>query len=501
MNLRFIYAILVCIIYWMPGFQNEGLRFYVLTTLLLFFTIYELRRVYLRRTGYFFISPIFLANVITFGLVFGAIANYFLLIDGAYFVKNFGYKVIDEPEWLSYTMFLACMASLAVWIGYDSKLGENFFKRITSIPIYKKLYESEVNESRVIFFTLIAYLAKFYLFGIGLYGRIVSEEYFEAGTGFKIGSQLRVLGDLSFVTFFFISILKFRQHSFKMNVLFYGCLLLELFFGFIYGARSAFIAPFLIILIAYYYVSRRIGLVSLFMVGVSTYLAFTIVLDFKNYVLGKEFLRPTNTIEVVSNFNENQNRFVTTKKGRYDLNSALNATLISVTFVPETAVAIRQRDKIGMDGLTNPNIFITILKFPLDAFVPRFIQGENEFPWGFWFKEEVIEVNKGLKYSVAMSPIGWLYMGGGIWLVLAGFWFYGVLLKFAYPFILQKSLFSVLTYIMLLSTLYNLDSIYSNALIYTCRYVFIYPIIFWIMFDSKFFKTLKGRSGGMVNIR
>lgn len=487
--LRIAHLLLAIVIYYLPIVNADNQKFFVLTGLLCVFVSLELILEYKKDGHFFFISPIFLSMVIVFGLVFGGITNFILVWEGKYIIKGFGYKLFNEREWLVKTMFVANIAALATWIGYSSKLGQKLYDKVLSLGIYKKIYSSAISERRLVAVAIIAYITKFYLFSIGLYGRIVDEQYFEAGTGFKAGSQIRILGDLSYVTFLFISINKFKMPNAKNNFIFFISLALEMFFGFIYGARGPFITPFLIMLLANYYVTQKIRLINVAILIGAIYLAFTVVLEFKSFVLSKGFSRTSSTKELVQNFAERQSRYVNKDNQIYDVNEALDATLISVNFVPEAGVAIRQRDKIGMDHLEYPNIIKTVFLFPVDAFVPRFIQGENEFPWGYWFKEEVIEMNRGLRYSIAMSPIGFLYLGGGLTLVIIGFWFYGLLLRFSFPFLKKDNPFSILVYLLIASALFNLDSIYSNTLIYVTRYVLIYPIIFWIIFDPKVFRT------------
>ncbi len=488
--IKIIYLLLVIVAYAMP-IEHLDFKLYALTVLLIFFNFIELRIVYKTEASYFLISPVFLSCVVTFGLVFGGIANFLLLSKDGYFIKAMVTYIPNEREWLVKAMFIACIASLCTWLGYYSRIGTSWYEKITSIPIYRKLYQSPVSENRLIFLAVLAYLIKVYLFTIGLYGRILDERFYEAGLGFKAGSQIRILNYLSYVTFFIISIYKFRHNNARFNFMFFGSLALELFFGFLFGARSAFIFPLLIVFIAYYYVKQKFRIRYLVLILLSTYFAFTIVLEYKNYSLSRQFTRSGSAIEVMQSFINQRERVVQSDNSTYDFGQALDRTIASTTFLPETALAIRQRDKIGMSGLGNPNILLTILSFPIDAFVPRFIQGENEFQWGLWFKDEVMHLHRGLKYSIAMSPIGYLYMGGGLVLVILGFLLYGVLLRFAFFFLLNGNIYSMLVFLLLLDSLYNLDSIYSNSLVYMTRNIFIYPIIFWLLFDPKFFSYWK----------
>ncbi|MFM7839109.1 MAG: hypothetical protein ACKO6K_06045 [Chitinophagaceae bacterium] len=482
---RIIVLLVNLIIYYLPGNFDPNVKFYLLTVLLAGTVLMEVKQLWKQQEPYFYIHPFFLSLMVMFGLVFGGVVNFILYTEGGYFIKVFGYKLFEEREWLVRAMFIVNIAAVATAVGYHLQFGQTLYKGFRSIPLYNRILESDIALNRIFFFAAVAYLIKFYLFNIGLYGRILDEKYFDQEVGFKLGSQIRILGDFSYITFFIISLKKFKEPSFSINVAFYLSLVLEMFFGFIYGARSPFIIPILILTFTNYYVTRKIKVQNLLILLVVIYLAFSVVLEFKNYVLSKDFSRSSSTVEVIQSFSEKKNFYVQKNTDAFGLDEVFYTTLTSVTFVPEMAVAIRQKDKFGMDHLDFPNILNTLFWFPFDAFVPRFLQGQNEFRWGYWFKEEVIEMNKGVNYSIAMSPIGFLYMGGGLVLVILGFLVYGVLIRFAACFLHEGNLFSILLYFIISTTLINLDSIYSNSLIYLTRYLFIFSIILWFLIGSR----------------
>ncbi|MFM2362893.1 MAG: hypothetical protein RLZZ316_1795 [Bacteroidota bacterium] len=484
-----VYLLLVCICALVPLSEAMNLNFYLLTSLMVVFNFIQLRKVYKTKSSYFFISPVFLGTLVTFGLALGGVTNFILFKNGRYDIKELALPILFDNSWLIKTMFVICIASAATWFGYGLNAGNIIYKKFVSLNIYRKVYSSSINENRLILIAIIAYAVKFYLYSIGLWGRIVDDRYFEAGVGFKAGSQIRVLGELSYLSFFIISIFKFRHNNAKYNALFFISLAVELFFGFIYGARSTFITPFLIIFIAYYYVSKKINVSYLLVIFAAVLIAFTVVLDYKNYTLDKQFVKTESALDAISNFQNYSNRYAQSKNS-YELSGTLERTFNSTTFVQEAAMSIRQVDDPHLGEFKDPGIALAMVRFPIDAFVPKFIQGQNEFPWGLWFKDEVLNYQVGLKYSIAMSPVGFLYMGGGLILVIIGFMIYGIVLKMTYNFLLVQNIFSLLTYMALLSVVYNLDSVVSGFLVMVTRYVIIFPLIFWVIFDPAAFRKL-----------
>lgn len=484
-----VYLLLVFLFALVPFKEGTNLNFYILTVLLIVFNAIQLRKVYKKKLPYFFISPIFLGTVITFGLALGGFTNFLLTVNGRYDIKDSALPLFNDSQWLTKTMFLVCIAAAAMWVGYGMDLGNTIYKRMVNIPVYRKIYSSSINENRLLLIVVFAYLIKFYLYSIGLWGRIVDDKYFEAGVGFKAGSQIRVLGDLSYLSFFLVSIFKFRYNNAKYNTIFIISLSLELFFGFIYGARSTFIFPFLIAFVAYYYVNRKVKLSYLLIIVAAVLIAFTVVLDYKNYTLDKSFVKGESALDAISNFRNYSSRYAASRNG-FELGQTLNRTFNSMTFVQETAMAVRRVDDQSLGNFRDPGIGMAIIRVPIDAFVPKFIQGENEFPWGLWFKDDVLNYQLGLKYSISFSPVGFLYMGGGVFLVILGFIIYGIALKMTYNFLLTQNIFSLLTYMVLLSIVYNLDSVVSGFLVMLIRYIIIFPIIFWLIFDPQVFRKL-----------
>lgn len=436
---------------------------------------------YDKRWPYFIINPIILSCGATFGLALGGISNFLQMKDGSFYFLEVGSKVLPyETFWLKIAMTQVCYGALFTWLGYKSSLGISLSRFVLDKCQMKRFLQPDLALFRLLIITVFAYGIKFYLFAIGLHGRIVDAKYFSPVTGFKAGSQIRVLGDLSLVTFVFICYLFFTHKSKKYAFLFYSCLILELFFAFLYGARGPFMTPFLIIFVTGYYAIRKISIINFLFIPVALYLAFTIVLEFKTYTLSNSFKRDPSPITTIQNFIKYRESL---PQLLYDdiYGNTGEKIKASTNAVANAAMAIRHRDMIGLDD-NDPSFIGNILLAPYNAIVPKFLQSKNEFAWGYWFKNKVLKYAIRLKYSISITPIGFLYFAGGVTGVCVGFFIYGILLRFTYAY-LRYGILGFLMFIVLTSLLYNFDSVFSGTLVNVIRYTFIYPIIFYLLFS------------------
>lgn len=476
-----IFFLITTILGYSNVFGDDNRHFYILTTWLCIFLLIEIKLLYDKKWPYFIINPIILSCIVTFGISLGGITNFLQLKDGSFYFLEVGGKVLPyEPGWLKVAMAQVCYAALFMWLGYKGNLGVKLSRLILYKFQMKRFLSTDLAIGRLMLLTAFAYAAKFYLFSIGLYGRILDSKYFSSVTGYKAGSQIRVLGDLSTITFIFICYLYFAKKNKKYTFLFFTCLLLELFFAFLYGARGPFIIPFLIIFVTSYYTTKRVSAINFLFLPVAIYLAFTIVLEFKNYTLSSSFKRDPSPIGTISNFIKYRE---TVPQALYlDIyeNTSENVKA-STNAIANAAMAIRHSDTYGLDE-NDPNFLGSTISSPYNAIVPKFLQSKNEFPWGYWFKNKVLHHNTHLKYSVSITPIGFLYFTGGIIGVCIGFFIYGIFLRFSFIYI-NYGIIGFLMFMVLTSVLYNFDSIFSSTLVNMIRYTFIYPIIFYFLFS------------------
>ena len=347
-----------------------------------------------------------------------------------------------------------------------------------------QMYHNGTNKNKIIILAISVYCFNIYLYKIGLFGRMVSEEYFTAGEGFKGLYFIRVISKLSYATFFFFSLNKFRNNTKSNKYLFYFSLIAELFFGFIYGARSAFIFPILIIIVAYYFVNRKISKYFILIVLPLTLLAsVTIVLSYKNFTLESGFTKTSSIFELLGSFSDFQKNS-TSSNDESLLLTGINVFFKNTNYLQESSMLIRYSDLNPNFSQDRARILKQIAKSPFDTFIPKYIQGKNDFSWGLWLKNEVMDYQTDMSYSLACSAGSFLYYGGGYILVMLGFLIYGIVIRMVYSFLSMKNDFILLFYLLLIADTYQLESFYIGYIINYTRDLLIMPLILWILFSN-----------------
>lgn len=478
--MRFLFRILIILISFLFGsfnFIGNITQSKFLTILLLVYVTGELVLLYQNKKRYFFINPILLSSFVMFGLVLGGLSNWILFTENGFLLKSFSAPIADELHYLRRFMAYSCIAAACTWIGYDTNLGRKFNHIITKTLNYKKILGNRIDTNRLVILIAIAYLAKFYLFHIGLFGRITDDNYFKAGQGYQIGSQIRILAELSSLTYIVCTYLMFRFKNLKFKILFIISLLFELFFAFIYGARGPFLTPFIILFLVDYYVNNKVR-VSYSLLIIPIFAAFSVIASFKAFTLNKDFQRKSNPIKLLMDYGDyiskvqQVSKFVDTKK-------VFQNIVHSTNFVSEGTMAIKHKDIIG---LTDQDVQFKywLVKSPIDGIIPLFLQPKKNAPaWGYWFKNKVLNWNTHLKYSIAMSPLGYAYLTGGLPMIVLIFLLYGILLRVCFEY-LTFGFYGFCIFILILSKIYTFD-VFSTNVTYIVRYIFIYPFVLFFL--------------------
>lgn len=459
---------------------ESNFLFWGLTIELFLINLIEVIDLYRRERSYFFINPVVFGAGIIFGLASGAISNVFMIEDGQFRVKELTDELSRHREWLNYFMMYANIGAIMMWWGYRMNWASYFMGFLKSVG-YKTLWSGQINMNRLWIIILVAYTVKFYLFSIGLFGRIVDEEYFVPGEGYQLGSQIRILGDLSLLTFIIVTYLFYKNRSLRNSLLFYACLSLELFFAFLYGARAPFLYPFIIIFVVHYYLNNRIQWSLVLLIIVPVIAAFSFVASFKQFSLSIDFKRSSNPIAMYQDYRKYMSAL--NQKSRDEFADNISDKILeSSNFVCEGASAIRFQEEKSM-YTRNPDFKLWLLKSPIDAFVPLFLQPIKNSPaWGLWFKNTVLKENRNLKYSIAFSNVGYFYLTGGVIMIFIGFFLYGIILKIMYKHLFE-GVFGLVIFIMALEYLYTTD-VFSTIIVYFLRTVILYPIIVRFLYSK-----------------
>lgn len=478
----FIYIGVVCILAFTQLFDPH-FTFIALTVLLVLYNLAELSWLYKTNRNYFFINPILLAFIANFLAYNGGLSNLLLLKDGIYTLDHLAAPLIEERYWLNYTMGYTCLAAIFMWWGYKVALGRKISDIVLHGFKYKRFLGSNIRFGLVIALAVFGYLLKLYLIKIGLFGRIVDDtaSTVSAQTSF-LYSQTRFLRSFSTLPFLFICLMYFREKTYKLKVLFITVLVLEFSFAALSGARGPIIITTFLILLSYYFSTQKIKLSMFLYVGVAFGLAFTVIMEYKDFVIAEKPIgqSPIELISSFQNYRENMSKA--------QVNRVYGAVLENfaqrINFVDEAAMAIRYKAKFGLKA-SDPDFIRPLLTIPLDVVVPKFIQKSPNVSWGLWFKVNVYRQTSDLIYNIAFSAVGYLYIAGGPILIFIGFFVYGVVLKSVYRF-LDYGILGFLTYMLLLSSVIVYKTGVAPVYVGYLRIILLAPV-----FLGLFFKRIK----------
>lgn len=448
-----------------------------LSAFLLIYNLLEIWRLYTLRLGNFFINPMVFGSVLIFCVYYGGLSNFYLVEEGWIYVKEPARILNTERNWVKVFLVFANYSAVSMWMGYYWTGAQRFNSWLKETLNYRELFKATPPFNRMVLLLVIGVAVKIYLFSIGLYGRVVSSEFFEAGVGYKLGSQIRILSELLGLVLIVMGYLYFVMKDERYKWVFWFCFIVEVFFGFIYGARGPILIPFFVVFFFAYFSTNVIRWYYPVVFVMVLFFSFTMVNDFKQFALKKSFSRfkSGSPITLLNDFVENQNS--KSKKNKHYGEVVEETISNSTNFLSEGAMAIRHKDLVGLKE-KDIDFVSELLYAPVDAFVPRFLQSNKNAPtWGYWFKNNVLKYQKKLKWSMAMTLIGNLYFTGGFVMVLVGFFAVGFLFRFSF-ISMENGIIGVIMSLSLFQVLVQ-EEIFANQCINALRYIFVFP---WLLF-------------------
>ena len=465
-----------------PG---EDLRVFILSGMLFLYNGVEAVWLWNTNRKWIIINPVILAVGANFMLYQGGVTNFFLIEpDGQYSINTTSSALWNEKIWLIKGMAYAIYASIAMWMGYKVVIGRKIAHGILYKLRYKELLGDNINFNLVILMAIIGYGLKLYLLSIGLYGRLTELEYSVTGEVSSFAhSQTRFFRYFSILPFTLICVHFFKFGGARYRNIFIITLTLEVFFAFIYGARSPIVMISLIVFFAYYYATRRLKIAAVLPLLFVVYIAFTVVQEFKEFAQATTTrqLSPIEVIDQFLAFREN----LSDKKKELIYDQVQENVVRRMNFVSELGMALRYKE-YGLDE-NDPDFLKALLMIPVDVVVPKFMQGKAKVSWGYWFKIDVLNRTLGLEYNIAFSAIGYLNFVGGVPAILIGFFLYGIMLKITYCF-LEHGILGFMMFLVLMSTIYTLRTHVSGNFVNFIRYLVLIPWLLFFLFHNHHFK-------------
>lgn len=481
--LPLIYFILIFFfILLLDVFNLPLLSFIAKNIFLFFFLFYNIKRYRKENPQNWLLNPAVFASIMTFLLGY-CITNFVYFIPGSEDEKLM-FRLLGQKPLYDFNkgMTAVIIGAIAMWIGYNNKIGVKLYHLILSFPVNLKKYFRvsfipKLNTIYILFGLTIA--ARVYAIYLGIYGFSQSPEKVTAAIG--IAYILLSFTELNKLLLLVVSFAYFRNtKNFNYKFTFFMILIVEVFFGLVSGMKSAVAMPVMLSFITYYLVNNKFHKGYIITAIALLIVAYIIIEPFR-------FLRMKDI-----NFKSSPTYIVQTLIDAYYINKnvnvidsddIMNRIISRNSYLLPVSKSIQFSDEHGL-GPNDPDFLEKIYTLPLQAFIPRIIWSDKPTEEiGKWYSVNVWGSTSTT--SIAMTPFGFLYFAGGFSFIFMGFFLIGILQKTLWQFYLAGG-GQLLVFLAMLSTVVLIDSAFNGTLVYWLRFI---PV--FIFLQTLIFKKTK----------
>ena len=382
---------------------------------------------YLRRSDAIgLMSPAFLA------LIFHFMSSYLMGITVSVFFPSEG--MLRFAVWLpsldnalSSTLILAGFAAFCMMRGYviGQPLARMLRRSVEATPLLRR--DLRLAFSLVLGVQIFYVLLVFYAINRGVYGLLSTaetrERYLDLVQFLNLALAAGTLSYFLILLRYFVRRAAGRASSFETVGI--GALIaLQVILGAMSIFKSQIVLPFLIGGLAYFLVNRRVPMQFIAYSCIALGVSYLVIEPFRSY-LNLSDTQPASVTEVVNtaflSF-ELRDQLATGNEL-----SLLEAITYRIDLTGMTALALDYVDRGHLTDEMRAEFQDSILLAPILAYVPRAVWRDKPiYAPGTWFNQNVQGRQNDLSTSVAMGPIGYLYMAGGLIAVALGFLGFGI---------------------------------------------------------------------------
>lgn len=381
--------------------------------ILFFYSIYLLRLWYkLNGANYYFIQLPVLVTIIFYLLqvVFPIIVFFSIntkeILDQyyEYYIAETNYQ-LHISRILDYTL----MSLICFWFGVFYFFGSKYKFNYKIL----KFGDNNIHIYVLLILYFIGILSRLIQINLDIYGYNFDFESHLKYDNYKI--VLVTIETLSTLAFFLITL----YHRKKSKYIYFTIVFLELAFALISGFKFRVISIGLIIFLIDYLETSKLKLkYAFFLFGIVT-LAYAIIepirlaRKFGDSGGSAYFSSVTDAISTtgeLASSKETEALFIITLMERFDI-------------VSNTTRAVLHKDKVGLNK-DDPEFLESLILAPVHALIPRVIwKGKPRFDYGIWFTKNVLFVDnqymsENSTTSSAIGPIGYLYLCGGVPIII-----------------------------------------------------------------------------------
>jgi hypothetical protein len=457
---------------------SENYRFYILTLLLLNYLYHEIKRLTLYSNDRWLLNPAVLCSIVTFIVPFG-IGNVIYLLPDEH-TTQVGLSSLLSPV-MPKAMFITLLAAAAMWTGYWSRFAANLGQMLLRVPLVKRVNSGQFAPRlyAVIISLLFILAIRLSMINLGIYGFSTDGDSLVAASSFR-----QYLVSLELLSRFILIVISLQFFSLSSPDRFTKRLLLaivfiEIFFGFLSGFKSAVSMPVITVGVSYYYCTNKLNFKFILLAIILLLLAYAIIEPFRNARANDRSFSSTSLRSIA-------NTIISTATESLASGSSKSASETTGFSVPLAVLArssmayvaslgIEYKDS-GRRSENAPQFLADIFLSPLYAFVPRALWANKEMArHGQWYVQEVMGFADNTTTAVGMSPFTYLYFAGGWCAVCLGFLFVGVVHR---VFELTLMRHGGVIYIMMLSNIVSVDSVFYSIILESLRSIFILTLFF-----------------------
>ncbi|MGV6829441.1 MAG: hypothetical protein ACWA45_08590 [Flavobacteriales bacterium] len=423
-----------------------------------------------------FLSP-GVIGVLTCFVIFNGGLISLMYIKDFDFIKANAFGIYLNNNYLLKFSSVAAVGNVFLWLGFMSKIGDYLFAFYYKGLGYEKVLKLEIDVIFPKILIVTGLSLNFILFINGSFGRssVLLEDL--SGPMRYLVAFSSYIEKLSLIGYFLLSIIYFKTGRHKKW--YWITLVLVAIFALVSGARGPIIFLFILTLLPYYYVNKKISY-KLMLVGVvAFYIAFTLASEIKIFTqtLNTEDVSVTGYADAYLEFQEESAENIS----RVIYNSVYYSMMRRLSTVAQGSIAIEYKDTHGTDK-TDPKFLQELLMAPIFTIIPRSKIGSRFPSWGQWFRLKVLKQNNDTYVNnISFGTVAYFYLTGKWVFVAFGFFVYGVILRFTNGILEIGSGISFLVYLAVLSTIGYLAASIPSSSVSFLRYVLILPLFFYLI--------------------
>jgi hypothetical protein len=459
---------------------------------------------------YLFINPLFTSLLLVFGLNFGIFTNFIFLTDNKYLIADYFLGLDSDMYWYKIGMLQVGIGLVAFMMGHRSVFGswlhnkaKSFVKTLLSLFLRVGDQQLDFSTSKIWIVYWGASVFRLWLLANGLYGRLIDYATLTSSSFQVVGQYFNLINGAGTFALFAIAYLFFEKKATRAKFLL--ILSLELFWGFLAGARGTFLLPLAVVGTAAYLIKGRLQLSQISLFSLGLFIAMTVVVPFKNFYskYGAD-IDLTNIAVIFNRFydyyiveenllsealasDDTQSKETQSSSSDVSQMPWYQAIFHQTNYSTEVAASIRHKETYGVPE-NAPDFLSNIVFSPVYAVVPRFLwPSKPTNSLGLWFRETILNYQLGNENTtaIAITPIGYLYFTGGSVAVFIGFWLMGILQRSFFLFLRDKSLFGVIVFVVMMSNFYQIDSGIDSIPVAYIRNLFIAVLCILLFCEIK----------------